>query len=124
MRGVFGRQRKESQPKMPSTTVISAVNELKRRGRADKEAFISKLCRIVKDANHQNKSRLVYHGVKLICGRIFFRVGTIKDKNGTPLSNMVQIKSHWKEHFDELYNVKMMLHRDYYGMRWNGPLTT
>jgi len=62
--------------------------ELKRRGRADKEVYINKLCRRVKYANHQNKSRLVYQGVKLICGRIVSRVGTIKDKNCTPLSDM------------------------------------
>jgi len=62
---------------------------------------------------------------------------------------MAQIKSRWKEHFDELYNVKItadktvlcglivslsamrvtlwmpkLIHRDYYRRRWNGPLTT
>jgi len=86
----------------------SSYNELKRCGRADKEEYINELCRSVEYANHQNKSRLVYQGVKRICGKKkFFRVGTIKDKNGTPFSDMAQIKSRWKEHFDELYNVKI-----------------
>jgi len=117
--------------------------------RADKEAYINELCRSIEDANHQNKTRLIYQGVKLICGRKVSRVGTSKDKNGTPLSDMEQIKSRWNEHFNELYNVKitadttccwiylsamrvisglwmskLMLHRDYYERRWNGPYTT
>jgi len=45
--------------------------ELKRHGRVDKEVCINELCRSVEDANHQSKIRLVYQGVKLICGRKF-----------------------------------------------------
>jgi len=79
--------------------------EIKRRGKADKESYLNEICRKVEETSSQNKSRAVYQSIKLICGKKNSQIKTIKDKSGKVLTDPEHIKSRWREHFDQLYNV-------------------
>ena len=55
--------------------------EIKRRCLVDKEEYIKTICQEVHNAHYQNKSRLVYQGVRRITGHNVSRVRQVKDKN-------------------------------------------
>ena len=78
--------------------------EMKRRCLVDKEEYIKTICQEVQNAHYQNKSRLVYQGVRRITGHDVPRVRAVKDKNGVMLTESKLVKERWKEHLEQLYN--------------------
>jgi hypothetical protein len=82
--------------------------EIKRNGKADKEAYLNQICKEIEDANVQNKSRAVYQSIRGITGKTETRIRSIKDKNGKTLTEPTEIRDRWREHFNELYNVQIV----------------
>ena len=68
-------------------------------------------CQEMQNAHYQNKSRLVYQGVRRITGQKVQRVRAVKDKNGIIITNSKVVKDRWKEHFEQVYNPKSTVDR-------------
>jgi len=81
--------------------------EIKRRGRADKEAYLNDICKSVEEASNQSRSRAVYQVIQLICGKRASHVRSVRDKDGVVLTKPEQIGSRWREHFEQLYNANI-----------------
>jgi hypothetical protein len=81
--------------------------EIRKCGRADKEEYLNEICRKVEEANVQNKSRAVYQSVRHITNKKESRVRAIKTTDGVTITDPKGVKDRWKEHFDQLYNVKV-----------------
>jgi hypothetical protein len=62
------------------------------------------MCNAVENNRNQNKTREVYESIRKITGKPSPKVNSIKDKNGNWLSHTEEIKTRWKEYFEELYN--------------------
>ena len=69
----------------------------------DREVYIKEICLDVEMAGMQNKTRAVYEGVRKITGKHAPQVKSVKDNNGTILTDPEGV-TRWKEYFDKLYN--------------------
>jgi hypothetical protein len=78
--------------------------QIKRSAKIDKEKYVNKICENKESINKQNNSRVVYEGIRKITGTRIPRINTVKDKNGVILKGEDEVKSRWKEYFEELYN--------------------
>lgn len=78
--------------------------EIRRRCKKDKEEYINSICQDVEQAHLQKKSKKVYEGIKKIQQQRTQQSNVIKDKQGNILTDPVEVKARWEEHFSELYN--------------------
>ena len=79
--------------------------EVKRSIKDDKDRYIQGLCVKVEQASMQQKTRLVYDGIRRITGKMAKRTYVIKDYQGNILAEPLEVRKRWKEYLDELYNV-------------------
>ena len=70
--------------------------EFQRIGRRDKKAFLSDQCREIEENNTVGKTRDNK-------GTFHAKMGSIKDRNGTDLTEAEDIKKRWKKYTEELY---------------------
>ena len=78
--------------------------EIRRRCKQDKDLYINGICKEVEEAQMQKKSRKVYEAIRKIQGKHNPQPNVIKDKKGVILTDPVEVKARWVEHFNELYN--------------------
>ena len=77
--------------------------ELQRIARRDKKAFLSDQCRETEENNRMGKTRDLFKKIR-DTKRIFHaKMGTIKDRNRTDLTEAEDIKKRWQEYTEELY---------------------
>ena len=55
----------------------------------------------------QKKTKEIYDSVQKITGKSAPRVRTVRNKNGVVLTDQDKVKERWKEHFCDLYNLKI-----------------
>ena len=77
--------------------------EFKRRARRDKKAFSSKQCKEIEENNRMGKTRDLFNKIRVSKGMFYTKVGTIKERNGTDLTEAEDIKKKWQEYTEELY---------------------
>ena len=82
--------------------------ELQRTARRDKKAFLSNQCKEIEENNRIGKTREHFKKISHTKGKIHAKMGTIKDRNGTDLTEAEDIKKRWQEYTEELY--KKYLH--------------
>ena len=58
---------------------------------------------IMEENNTMGKTRDIFKKIRDIKGTFHAKMGTIKDKNGTDLTEAKDIKKRWQEHTEELY---------------------
>lgn len=78
--------------------------QVKKKAQRDHERYVNQLCKEVEVSRNQNKSREVYEGIRKITGKYAPRVSCVKNKSGKILTSAEEIKTRWKEYFDQLYN--------------------
>ena len=77
--------------------------EFQRTARRDKKAFLSDQCKEIKENNRMGKIRFLFKKIRDTKGTFHGKIGTIKDRNGTALTEAEEIKKRWQEHTEELY---------------------
>ena len=69
----------------------------------DKKAFLSDKCKEIEENNRMGKTRDLFKKIRNIKGTFHAKMGTIKDRNGTDLTEAEDIKKTWQEYTEKLY---------------------
>ena len=77
-------------------------SEFKRIARRDKKAFLSNECKEIEENNRMGKTRDLLKKIRDTKGTFHAKVGTIKNRNGTDLTEVEDIKKRWQR-YTELY---------------------
>ena len=75
----------------------------KRIARRDKKVFFSDQCKEIEENNRMGKTRGLFKSIRDTKGTFHAKMGTIKDRNGTDLTEVEDIKKSWQEYTEELY---------------------
>ena len=77
--------------------------EFQRIARRDKKTFLSSQCTEIEKNNRIGKTRDLFKKIRDTKGTFHAKMGTIKDKNSTDLTEAKDIKRRWQEYTEELY---------------------
>ena len=77
--------------------------EFQRIARRDKKAFLSNQCKVIEENKRIGKTRDLFKKIRDTKGTFYARMGSIKDRNGTDLTEAEDIKNRWQEYTEELY---------------------
>ena len=77
--------------------------EFQRIARRDKKAFLSNQCKKIEENNRMGQTRDLFKKIRDTKGTFHAKLSTIKDRNGTDLTEAEDIKKRWQEYTEELY---------------------
>ena len=77
--------------------------EFQRIARREKKAFLSDQCKEIEENNRIGKTRDLFKKIRDTKGTFHAKMGSIKDKNGTDLTEADDIKKRLQEYTEELY---------------------
>ena len=77
--------------------------DFQRIARRDKKAFLSDQCKEIEENNRMGKTRDLFKKITDTKGTFHAKMGLIKDRNGTDLTEAEDIKKRWQEYTEELY---------------------
>ena len=77
--------------------------KFQRTARRDKKAFLSDQCKEIEENNRMWKTRDLFKKIRDIKGTFHAKMGSIKDRNGTDLTEAEDIKKRWQEYTKVLY---------------------
>ena len=95
-------KRREAKSKGEKERYTHLNAELQRIARRDKKAFLSDQCKEIEQNNRMGKTRDLFKKIRDTKGTFHAKTGTIKDRNGTDLTEAEDIKKRWQE-YTELY---------------------
>ena len=76
--------------------------EFQRTARRDKKDFLSDQCKEIEENNRMGKTRDLKK-IRDIKRTFHAKMGSIKDRNGTDLTEAEDIKKRWQEYTEDLY---------------------
>ena len=76
--------------------------EFQRIARRDKKAFLSNQLKEIEENNRMGKTRDLFKKIRDTKGSFHAKMGSIKDRNGTDLTEAEDIKKRWEEYTGEL----------------------
>ena len=76
--------------------------EFQRIARRDKKDFLGDQCKEIEGKNRMGKTRDLLKKIRDTKGTLHAKKGTIKDRNGTDLTEAEDIKKRWQEYTEEL----------------------
>ena len=77
--------------------------EFQRIARRDKKVFFSDQCKEIEENNGIGKTRDLFKKIRHTKGTFHAKMGTIKDRNDTDITEAEDIKKRWQEYTEELY---------------------
>ena len=77
--------------------------EFQRIARRDKKAFLSDQCKEIEENNRMGKTRDLFKKSRDTKGTFHAKMSTIKDRNGTDLTEEEDMMKSWQEYTKELY---------------------
>ena len=77
--------------------------EFQRIARRDKKTFLSDQCKEIEENNRMGKTRDLFKKIRDTKGTFHAKMGTMKDRNYTDLTEAEGIKKRWQEYKEELY---------------------
>ena len=77
--------------------------EFQRIARRDKKAFFSDQCKEKEENNRMGKTRDLFKKIRDTKGTFHAKMSSIKDRNGTDLTEAEDIKKRWQEYTEELH---------------------
>ena len=95
------KKRSEKQRRKGKYSDLNA--EFQRIARRDKKAFLSDHCKEIEENNRMGKTRDLFEKIGDTEGIFHAKMGTIKDRNGTDLTEAADIKKRWQGYTEELY---------------------
>ena len=78
-------------------------SEFQRIARRDKKAFISDQCKEIKENNRMGNTSDLFKKIRDTKGTFHGKMSTIKDRNGTDLTETEDMKRRRKEYTEERY---------------------
>ena len=69
----------------------------------DKKAFLSDQCKEIEENNRIGKTRDLFKKIRDTKGTFHAKMGSIKDRNGSNLTEAEDIKKRWQAYTEELY---------------------
>ena len=103
----IAEKRREAKGKGEKERYTHLNTEFQRIARKDKKAYLSHRCKEIEGNNRMGKTRDLFKQIRVIKETFHGKMGTIKDRNGTDLTEAEDIKK-WQEYTEELY--KKYLH--------------
>ena len=82
--------------------------EFQRIARKDRKALLSDQCKEMEENNRMRKTRDLFKKIRDTKGMFHAKMGTIKDRNSTDLTEAEDIKKRWQEYREELYKKVLM----------------
>ena len=77
--------------------------EFQRIARREKKAFLSDQCKEIEENNRMRKTRDLFKKIRDSKGTFHAKMGSIKDRNGTDLTEAEDIKKKRQDYTEELY---------------------
>ena len=77
--------------------------EFQRIARRDKKAYFSDQCKEIEENNRMGKTRDLFKKIRDMKGTLHAKMGSIKNRNGTDLTEAEDIKKRWQEYTEEQY---------------------
>ena len=77
--------------------------EFQRIARRDKKDFLSDQCKEIEENNRMGKTRDLFKKIRDTKGTFHVKMGSVKDRNDTDLTEAEDIKKRWQEYTKELY---------------------
>ena len=77
--------------------------EFQRIARRGKKVFLSDQCKEIEENDSMGKTRDLFKKIRATKGTFHAKMGLIKDKNCTDLTEAEDIKKRWQEYMEELY---------------------
>ena len=77
--------------------------EFQRIAKRDKKAFFSNQYIEIEENNRMGKTRDLFKKIRDTKGTFHAKMSSIKDRNGTDLTEAEDIKKRWQEYTEELY---------------------
>ena len=71
--------------------------------RRDKKAFLSDQCKEIEENTSMGKTRDLFKKIRDTKGTFHANMGSVKDRNGTDLTEAEDIKKRWQEYTEEIY---------------------
>ena len=93
-----GVKRRQAKSKGEKARYSHLNAEFQRIARRDKKVFFSDQCKETEENNRMGKTRDVFKKIRDIKGTFHAKIGSIKDRNGTDLTEAEDIKKRWQEH--------------------------
>ena len=81
--------------------------KFQRIARGDKKAFLSDQCKETEKNNRVRKARDLFKKIKDTKGTFYAKMGLIKDRNDTNLTEAEDIKKRWQKYTEELYKKEL-----------------
>ena len=81
--------------------------QFQRTARRDKKAFLSDQCKEIEENSRMEQTRNLFKKIRDTKGIFHAKMGTIKDRNGTDLTESEDIKKMWQEYREELYKKEL-----------------
>ena len=95
-------KRREAKSKREKERYTHLNAEFQRIARRDKKAFPSDQCKEIEENNRMGKTRDLIKKLRDIKGKFQAKMGSIKDRNGTDLTEAEDTKKRWQE-YTELF---------------------
>ena len=89
-----------------SRCILVAVNGIISFFMAEK-AFLSDQCKEIEGNNRMGKTRDLFKKIRDTKGTFHEKMASIKDRNGTELTEAEDIKKRWQEYTEELYKKEL-----------------
>ena len=96
-------KRREAKSKGEKERYTHLNAEFQRIAGRDKKAFLNDQCKEIEESNRIGKTRDLFKKIRNTKGTFHAKMGTIKDRNGTDLTEAEDIKKRWQEYTKELY---------------------
>ena len=96
-------KRREAKSKEEKERYSHLNGEFQRIAKRDKKAFITNQCKEIEENNRMGKTRDRFQKIRDTKGTFHTKMGTMKDRNGTDLTEAEYIKKTWQEYTEELY---------------------
>ena len=77
--------------------------EIQRTARGDKKAILRDQCKEIEENNRMGKIRDLFKKIRETKGTFYAKMGSIKNRNGTNLTEAEDMKKRWQEYTEELH---------------------
>ena len=99
----IAEKRREAKGKGERERYTHLNAEFQRIARRDKKAFLSNQCKEIEANNRIGKTRDLFKKIIDTTWTFHAKMGTIKDRNDTDLTEVEDIKKRWHKYTEELY---------------------
>ena len=97
----IAKKRREAKEVKERFTHLNA--KFQRTARRDKKAFLNDQCKEIEENNTMGKTRDLFKKIRDTKGTFHAKMGLIKDRNGTDLTEAEDVKKRRQEYIQELY---------------------